>query len=41
MKNALASTYGVMVYQEQVMQVSRDVAGFTMAEAGSPEKDDG
>lgn len=33
MKNALASTYGVMVYQEQVMQVSRDVAGFTMAEA--------
>lgn len=33
MKNALAKTYGVMVYQEQVMQVSRDVAGFTMAEA--------
>lgn len=33
MKDALAETYGVMVYQEQVMQVSRDVAGFTMAEA--------
>mgnify|MGYP003376334514 CR=1 FL=1 len=33
MKHALESTYGVMVYQEQVMQVSRDVAGFTMAEA--------
>lgn len=26
-------TYGVMVYQEQVMQVTRDLAGFTMTEA--------
>lgn len=26
-------TYGVAVYQEQVMQIARDVAGFTMAEA--------
>lgn len=33
MKNALESTYGVMVYQEQSMQVARDFAGFTMAEA--------
>lgn len=33
MKEALKSTYGVMVYQEQIMQVSRDLAGFTMAEA--------
>lgn len=33
MKPALESTYGVMVYQEQVMQVARDLAGFTMAES--------
>lgn len=26
-------TYGVAIYQEQVMQIARDVAGFTMAEA--------
>ncbi len=29
----LRKTYGVAVYQEQVMQIARDVAGFTMAEA--------
>lgn len=29
----LAKTYGVAVYQEQVMQMARDLAGFTMAEA--------
>ncbi len=29
----LAKTYGVAIYQEQVMQVARDIAGFTMAEA--------
>lgn len=29
----LEKTYGVAVYQEQVMQIARDVAGFTMAEA--------
>ncbi|WP_342234558.1 DNA polymerase III subunit alpha [Inquilinus sp. OTU3971] len=33
MENALKDTFGVMVYQEQVMQVSRDFAGFTMPEA--------
>jgi DNA polymerase-3 subunit alpha len=32
-KEALEVTHGVMVYQEQVMQVSRDLSGFTMAEA--------
>jgi len=30
---ALQSTYGVMVYQEQIMQLSRDLCGFTMAQA--------
>lgn len=29
----LAITYGVAVYQEQVMQIARDVAGFSMAQA--------
>lgn len=29
----LETTYGVAVYQEQVMQIARDIAGFTMAEA--------
>ena len=29
----LAETYGVAVYQEQVMQMAREVAGFTMGEA--------
>ena len=33
MENALRSTYGVIVYQEQVMQVAVDLAGFTRAEA--------
>lgn len=33
MRDALKDTCGVMVYQEQVMQISRDVSGFTMAEA--------
>ena len=30
---ALAKTYGVLVYQEQVMQISRDVCGFSGMEA--------
>lgn len=38
MKNALASTYGVLVYQEQVMQISRDVCGFTGGEADTLRK---
>jgi DNA polymerase III subunit alpha len=29
----LAKTYGVAIYQEQVMQMARDLADFTMAEA--------
>jgi DNA polymerase-3 subunit alpha len=29
----LRKTYGVAIYQEQVMQIARDLAGFTMAEA--------
>jgi DNA polymerase-3 subunit alpha len=28
-ENALAPTYGILVYQEQFMQISRDFAGFT------------
>ena len=32
-KEALRSTYGVCIYQEQVMQIAHDVAGFTFAEA--------
>nr|DAI21472.1 MAG TPA: DNA polymerase III, alpha subunit [Caudoviricetes sp.] len=38
MKPALQSTYGVMVYQEQIMQVSRDLAGFSMVEADNLRK---
>lgn len=33
MKAALEATFGVIVYQEQVMQVAVDLAGFTRAEA--------
>jgi DNA polymerase III subunit alpha len=29
----LGETYGVACYQEQVMQIARDIAGFTMAQA--------
>jgi DNA polymerase-3 subunit alpha len=29
----LKKTYGVAIYQEQVMQIARDLAGFTMADA--------
>jgi DNA polymerase-3 subunit alpha len=38
MKDALATTYGVLVYQEQVMQISRDVCGFTGGEADTLRK---
>ena len=34
----LSETYGIMVYQEQVMQVARTMAGFSMAEADSLRK---
>jgi DNA polymerase-3 subunit alpha len=33
MEKHLRETYGVMVYQEQVMQMAGDMAGFTMGEA--------
>ncbi|MBP9828307.1 DNA polymerase III subunit alpha [Patescibacteria group bacterium] len=33
MENAFKETYGIPVYQEQVMQVSKDMAGFTAGEA--------
>ncbi len=29
----LANTYGIAAYQEQVMQIARDIAGFTMGQA--------
>jgi DNA polymerase-3 subunit alpha len=33
MEDALKDTYGVMVYQEEVMQVARDFAGFSLIES--------
>ena len=33
LESALENTYGVCVYQEQVMQIARDMAGFTLGEA--------
>src|SRR5208283_5393690 len=33
LKMCLESTYGEMIYQEQAMQIARDIAGFTMQEA--------
>ena len=33
MENALKNTYGVLVYQEQVMQISKEVAGFSGGDA--------
>lgn len=38
MKSALETTYGVLVYQEQVMQISREVCGFTGGEADTLRK---
>jgi error-prone DNA polymerase len=35
MREVLEDSYGVIVYQEQVLLVSREVAGFTLAEADS------
>ena len=32
-KNILDETYGIMVYQEQVMQIAQKVAGFSLAKA--------
>ncbi len=33
LENALKNTYGLCVYQEQVMQIARDIAGFSLGEA--------
>src|SRR6185369_17033533 len=38
MEAALGNTFGVLVYQEQVMQISRDVCGFTGGEADTLRK---
>ena len=38
MEAALGSTFGVLVYQEQVMRISRDVCGFTGGEADTLRK---
>jgi len=33
LKPILEKTYGIMIYQEQLMQIARDIAGFSLAEA--------
>lgn len=38
MEPALKSTYGIMVYQEQVMQISKDMSGFTGGQADTLRK---
>ncbi len=38
MKNALENTYGILVYQEQVMQISKDLCGFTGGQADTLRK---
>jgi len=38
MEDALKSTYGILVYQEQVMQLSKDLSGFTGGEADTLRK---
>jgi DNA polymerase-3 subunit alpha len=38
MENSLKSTFGVLVYQEQFMQISRDVCGFTGGESDTLRK---
>lgn len=38
MENALKSTYGVLVYQEQFMQISKDLAGFSGGQADTLRK---
>ncbi len=37
-KNALKETYGVIIYQEQVMQISREMCGFSGGEADTLRK---
>ena len=38
MKQALANTYGVIVYQEQVMQISKELCGFSGGQADTLRK---
>jgi DNA polymerase-3 subunit alpha len=38
MENALKNTYGVIIYQEQVMQLSKDMASFTGGQADTLRK---
>lgn len=38
MEDTLKETYGIIVYQEQVMQIARDIAGFSLAEADNMRK---
>lgn len=38
MKDALENTYGVIVYQEQVMQISKDMCGFSGGQADTLRK---
>lgn len=38
MEDALKNTYGVLVYQEQVMQISKDLSGFTGGQADTLRK---
>lgn len=38
MENALGNTYGILVYQEQFMQISKDVCGFTGGQADTLRK---
>lgn len=33
MKNILSDTYGIILYQEQIMQLARELAGYTLGEA--------
>ncbi|WKZ56534.1 MAG: DNA polymerase III subunit alpha [Bdellovibrionota bacterium] len=33
MKNVLSDTYGIMLYQEQIMQLARELAGYSLGEA--------
>ncbi|HSH31316.1 MAG TPA: DNA polymerase III subunit alpha [Candidatus Saccharimonadales bacterium] len=38
MENALESTYGILVYQEQVMQIAKEMCGFTGGQADTLRK---
>ena len=37
-EDALRDTYGLMIYQEQVMEIARQIAGYSMADADSLRK---